>query len=219
MFNCQCFNYYSKFHSDDLLLFAAIANRQKSLGSFRCVLNSKIKNIPLVGFMARMVSSISLYFFVILFLFIDRFDEFKYGFHFNHTRENNVNRLRDSMKKMSCPVWVLIFPEKKKFDHKSNEIISLGRKFSIEHQLPILTHTLMPHVDVTHVALCALIEKLEVFNDFTIAYTKTSENKERELIHVILLFGINMIDFFESLSYTWYLTDSEYLANIRGQID
>lgn len=69
MFNYQSFNYYSKFHSDDLLLFAAIANRQKSLGSFRCELNSKIKNIPLVGFMARMVSSIFLlYFLVILFL-------------------------------------------------------------------------------------------------------------------------------------------------------
>ena len=32
---------------DDLLLFAAIANKQKSLGKFRCVLSSKTKTLPL----------------------------------------------------------------------------------------------------------------------------------------------------------------------------
>ena len=43
---------------DDLLLFAAIANKQKSLGKFRCVLSSKTKTLPLAGFMTKMVQLI-----------------------------------------------------------------------------------------------------------------------------------------------------------------
>ena len=90
-----------------------------------------------------------------------------------------------SMIKMSFPVWLLIFPEKKKFNIKSNEIISLSKKFSIEHHLPIFTHILMPQVDVTHAALCVFFEKLDFFDDFTVAYTKTSEEKANILIKVI----------------------------------
>ncbi len=83
------------------------------------------------------------------------------------------------MKRIDFPVWFLIFPENKRFSYKSPQIISMNRKFSIEHQLPVFTHVLLPKVDVTHAALCTFIDRLENFYDFTIAYTESAGSSGR----------------------------------------
>ena len=79
------------------------------------------------------------------------------------------------MKKIDFPVWFLIFPESKRFKHKTKQILALNRKFSIEHQLPEFNHVLIPKIDITHAALCNFIDRLDVFYDFTIVF-KDSTN-------------------------------------------
>jgi len=50
----------------------------------------------------------------------------------------------------------------------------MNKKFSIEHQLPVFKHVLLPKIDVTYAALCSFIDRLDNFCDFTIAYTEST---------------------------------------------
>ena len=78
------------------------------------------------------------------------------------------------MEKIKFPVWFLIFPENKQFKHKTKEILSLNRKFAVEHQLPAFSFVLMPKVEVTHAALHSFINRLDDLYDFTIVYKDNS---------------------------------------------
>ena len=73
----------------------------------------------------------------------------------------------------------MIFPENKRYNCKSQEIITLNKKFSTEHNLPDFTHVLIPKIEITHACLCSFLSKLNCVYDVTIAYrdcTKTSNN-------------------------------------------
>lgn len=87
-----------------------------------------------------------------------------------------------SFKKIENPIWFLIFPENKRYNIKSKEILALNRKFSVEHKLPEFTHVLIPKIEITHTALCCLMPRLDAIYDITIAYrnTNTLDNEAEE---------------------------------------
>lgn len=151
-------NYQTEF---DWLLLAAIANKQECLGRLRCVMSKNMRNIPFVGFLCRRRQFI---------------------FENKKSDANNFERLMKCMKKIDFPVWFLIFPESKKFSNKSDKILSLNTKFAIEHKLPVYSNVLMPRIDTTHAAVCTFIDRLDVFYDFTVAYTQTTANGRNHLI-------------------------------------
>ena len=83
----------------------------------------------------------------------------------------------------------MIFPENKRYNCKSQEIITLNKKFSTEHNLPDFTHVLIPKIEITHACLCSFLSKLNCVYDVTIAYrdcTKTSNNNNNNLISQII---------------------------------
>jgi len=91
----------------------------------------------------------------------------------------NFEYLVDTLKKVPEPIMFMIFPENKRYNCKSQEIITLNKKFSTEHNLPDFTHVLIPKIEITHACLCSFLSKLNCVYDVTIAYrdcTKTSNN-------------------------------------------
>lgn len=119
------------------------------------------------------------------------------------------------MKKIDFPVWFMIFPESKRFNLKTKQILALNRKFSIEHQLPEFNHVLIPKIDVTHAALCNFIDRLDVFYDFTIVY-KDSSSVSDYLIKVyclILFMSLELDSFCQILIFEILLAIKLYLKN------
>lgn len=157
--NIAIANYQTKF---DWVLMAAVANKQNSLGKLRCVMNRNIRNIPFFGLLFKLRQ----------FIFESS----------NKCKEPNFTCMLEHLKKLDFPIWFLIFPENKRFSNKTKQIISLNTKFAIEHQLPVFSHVLLPKIDVTHAALCSFIDRLYSFNDYTIAYTRSSNRNTRSSI-------------------------------------
>lgn len=98
---------------------------------------------------------------------------------FTQTEKNNssFNALIESLRKVEKPIWFLIFPENKKYNTRSKEILALNRKFTIEHKLPEFSHVLIPKIEMTHAALCSLMEKIDAIYDITIAYRDCNESR------------------------------------------